>query len=138
MKRTILAATLIVMSASPAMAAQQWKHLGSDGAKNHYYYNPRTFKASKKDIVGAWVRKEYNVDPDVMAREKLTPEMYKGSRTVTALEQFNCGKKKMRIMVGKEIEGFDDKDLEETGWLKVAPGSLDESLMNALCREGKK
>jgi hypothetical protein len=44
-------------------------------------------------------------------------------------------RKKMTV-VGKHYEGRDDNDVQKTGWTAIQPGSVDEGLLTALCKEG--
>lgn len=132
MKRTLVLLSLSVLSAPPAFAAQ-WKHLGSDGKSTHYFYNPKTFSV-KSNVASAWTKKELNVDPAVMAKNNLLPNEYKGSKSIVAFEEFNCTDRKKRTMVGKIYEAKTEGDVERTDWTVIEPGSVDEGLLNALCK----
>ena len=133
--------TLLLLSLSfalvPGAFAAEWKHLGTDGKSTHYFYKPKTFTISKDRIASAWTKREYKVDLDVMARNKLSPAEYKGSRSVIAFEEYNCTEKKKRTILGKTYEGSNDADLGRTDWTGIEPGSVDEGLLSALCGEGK-
>jgi hypothetical protein len=136
MKKITLLTALLVMSTSTAMA-HQWKQLGSDGKTSYYFYNPKTYSL-KDNIAGSWIKKEFNVDTAAMVKDKIEPDKYAGNKSIVAFEEYDCAKKMKRTLVGKEFDKGDENDLVRTNWLEIAPGSLDESLLNALCKEVKK
>ncbi|NTV47955.1 MAG: hypothetical protein HGB11_15870 [Chlorobiales bacterium] len=136
MKKTSLLAALLIMTASSAMA-QQWKHLGDYDASTRFFYNPKTLSVSTGSIVTAWTRIEYNVDSAAMTKEKISPDMSKGTKTVAAYEEFDCVNKKKRIITGMSIEKVKKADLDKTDWLEVVKGSVDEKLLISICREIK-
>ena len=133
MKKTSLLAALIIMTASSAMA-QQWKYLGDYNGSTIYFYNPKTY--SLKDyIAGSWIKKEFNVDTAAMLKNNIVPDMYVGNKSTVTFEEYDCAKRMMRTQVGKEYYKKDEHDIKRTGWLEIAPKSLDESLFNALCKD---
>ncbi|NTV50406.1 MAG: hypothetical protein HGB32_05800 [Geobacteraceae bacterium] len=136
MKKTSLLAALFIMTASSAMA-QQWKHLGNDEVSTSYFYNPKTFSVSADSIISTWTKVEYNVDRAAMAKEKVSPDMYKGTKAVAAYEEFDCVKKKKRTITGMSIEKIKKVDLDKTDWIEVAKGSVDEKLLGLICLEKK-
>lgn len=133
--------TLLLLSLSfalvPGAFASEWQHLGTDAKSTHYFYKPKTFAVSKDKIASAWTKKEYNVDLDVMDRNKLSPDEYKGSRSVSAFEEYSCTEKKKRTIIGKAYEGSQESDLVRTDWTGIEPGSIEEGLLSALCGESK-
>lgn len=135
MTKTVLLATIMLMFVSNAFAVD-WKHLGSDGKGNHYFYKPKTYSMSNKKIVSSWTKIEYNVDDAGLMQKKVAPDDYTGTASTVVFEQFNCVDKKKMTIVGKHYEGRDDNDVPKTGWTAVQPGSIDEGLLTALCKEG--
>jgi hypothetical protein len=135
-KKTTILAALLIMTASPAMA-QPWKHLGTDSGSTSYFFNPKTFSASKDNIITTWTKKEFNVDTAALAKAKVSPDMFKGTKSIAAYEEFDCSKKKKRTLTGMSFENGKSTDLKKTNWLEVVPGSLDGNLINALCQELK-
>ncbi len=69
-------------------------------------------------------------------QKKVTPDEYTGSSSTVVFEQFNCVDRKKMTVVGKHYEGKDDNDVKRTGWTAIQPGSIDEGLLTALCKEG--
>lgn len=136
MKRTSLLAALFILTASSAMA-QQWKYLGDYDVSTRCFYNPKTLTASAGSVVTAWTKIEYNVDTAAMAKEKISPDMSKGTKTVAAYEEFDCVNKKKRTITGMSIEKVKKVDLDKTDWLEVVKGSVDEKLLVLICREIK-
>jgi len=132
MKKALVLTILLVMSASTAMA-HEWKQLGSDGATSYYFYNPKTY-SRKDNVAGTWIKKEFNVDAAAMLRDKVALDEYAGNKSIVAYEEYDCVKKMKRTLVGKEFDKGEEHDLERTKWLEIAPGSLDEGLMNAICK----
>ena len=133
-KRALLLLTLSV-TLVPNAFAMQWKHLGSDENKTHYFFKPKTYSLKNK-VASAWTKKEYNVDVNLMTLRKIQADEYKGNKSVVAYEEFNCTEKKKRTVVGKTYEKNDDTDIGKTNWTPVQPGSIDEGLLTALCNEG--
>ena len=133
-KKTVLLATMTLMFVSNAFA-EDWTHLGSDGQGNHYFYKPKTYAMSKDKIASSWTKIEHNVDVAGMMQKKVAPDEYKGRSTVIAYEQYNCIDRKKMTLVGKHFEGRDDNDVARTDWTAIQPGSVDEGLLTALCKE---
>lgn len=133
MKKTTIMAALLIISASPALA-QQWKHLGTHGASTSYFFKPKTLSVSKDNVVSSWTKKEFYLDAAAMTRERLTPDQLTGSKSVVAYEEFDCSKNTRRTLTGITKENGRRTDNEKTGWQEVVRGSLDESLLNSLCR----
>lgn len=136
MKKASLLATLIIMTASSAMA-EPWSHLGDHDGSTKYFYNPKTYSL-KDNIAGSWIKKEFNVDTAAMLKNKIAPDKQVGTRSIISFEEFDCAKKMKRVQVGKEYDKGDNHDIARTDWLKIVPGSLDEGLLNAFCNELKK
>lgn len=134
-KKTVLLATMTIMFVSNAFAVD-WKHLGSDGKGNHYFYKPKTYSKSNDKIASSWTKIEYNVDVEGLMQKKVTPDEYTGSSSTVVFEQFNCIDRKKMTVVGKHYEGRDDNDVKRTGWTAIQQGSIDEGLLTALCKEG--
>jgi hypothetical protein len=133
-KNTVLLATMTLMFVSNAFAVD-WIHLGSDRKGNHYFYKPKTYAMSNKKIASSWTKIEFNVDVAGLMQQKVTPDEYTGSTSTVVYEQYNCIDRKKMIVVGKHYEGRDDNDVK-TGWTAIQPGSIEESLLTALCKEG--
>jgi hypothetical protein len=136
-KRAVLLSVLSVSLVPNAFAVGVgWKHLGSDKNNTHYFYKPKTYHV-KDNIVRSWTKKEYNVDINAMMQKKIEPDDYTGTKSVVVFEEFNCGEKKKRTIIGKVYEGKDDSDVSRTDWAVVQPGSVDEGLLTALCTKDK-
>ncbi len=69
-KKTVLLATMTLMFVSNVFA-MDWKHLGSDGKGNHYFYKPKTYTMSKDKIAISWTKIEYNVDAAGLMQKKV-------------------------------------------------------------------
>jgi hypothetical protein len=135
MKKTVLLATVTLMFVSNAFAID-WKHLGSDGKGNHYFFKPKTYAMSKDKIASSWTKVEYKVDVAGLMQKKVTPDEYTGSSSTVVYEKYNCIDRKKMTIVGKHYDGKDDNDVAKTGWTAVQPGSIDEGLLTALCKDG--
>ncbi len=135
MRKTVLLVTMMLMFVSNAFA-MDWIHLGSDGKGNHYFYKPKTFSMSKDKIASSWTKIEYNVDVEGLKQQKVTPDEFTGITSTVVYEQYNCVDRKKMTVVGKHYEGRDDNDIARTGWTAIQPGSIDEGLLAALCKEG--
>jgi hypothetical protein len=134
-KKTVLLASVTLVIVSNAFAAD-WRHLGSDGKGNHYFYKPKTYSMFNAKIASSWTKIEFNVDEAQLKLKKVAPDDYKGATSTVVFEQFNCAEKKKMVVIGKHYEGRDDNDVPKTGWIAVQPGSIDEGLLTALCKEG--
>ncbi len=135
MKKTVLLVTMTLVFVSNAFAVD-WKHLGSDGKSTHYFYKPKTYAMSKGKIASSWTKKEYNVDVSALTQKNVPPDDYTGSKSTVVFEEFNCIEKKKRTIIGKVYEGRDQSDVARTDWTAIQPGSIDEGLLTALCKEG--
>jgi len=135
MWKTVLLVTMMLMFVSNVFA-MDWIHLGSDGKGNHYFYKPKTYAVSKDKIASSWTKVEYNVDVAGLMQKKVTPDEYTGSSSTVVYEKYNCIDRKKMTVVGKHYEGRDDNDVARTGWTAILPGSIDEGLLTALCKEG--
>lgn len=133
MKKTSIMAALLIISASPALA-QQWKHLGTHGASTSYFFKPKTLSVSKDKVVATWTKKEFHVDAAAMTKEGLAPDQFTGTKSLVAYEEFDCSQSTKRTLTGITKENGRKTDSAKTGWQEVAGGSLDESLLNSLCR----
>lgn len=134
MKKAMLLGMLTLTLASPVFAAD-WKHLGSDGKGNHYFYKPKTYAISKDNIISSWTKVEHKVDEAGMAQKKTALDDYVGDSTTIVYEQFKCADRKKMTVIGKHYHGIDENDMHKTGWLAVQKGSTDEGLLTALCSE---
>lgn len=135
-KKWMTMASIVVISASPA-SAHQWKHLGTHGAAAYYYYNPKTLSVSKDHIVKTWTKREVDVDPAAMSKEKLDVNKYKGSSSLVAYEEYDCARKSKRAITGTSYDNGKgtSQDLEPTPWQQVVGGTLEGELFEAVCRK---
>jgi len=136
-KYYIVAASLL-LSASPALA-QQWQHLGSYGPSSFYFMNPKTLSVTAEKTVKSWTKREIDVDAAAMAKAKLMPDQYKGSTSVVAYNEFDCGKRQKRTLAGMSYDNArrESKDLDRTDWQPVERGTLEANLLEAVCRAAK-
>jgi hypothetical protein len=135
--RILTVATMVTLTATGAHAARQWQHLGSDDSNSHVMYDKKTTKRSG-DIVSGWISKQYNVDEKAMKEKSLPITKYYGATWTLAFYEFDCKQNKMRVLVGKEQLGSKKvEDIPRGDWQPLQPKSLDELLLNAICKEVK-
>ena len=135
--RTITTITLVTLTATSAQAARKWQHLGSDGKNNHFLYDKKTTKRSG-DIVSGWISKQYNVDEAAMKEKNLPLNQYHGKTWTLAFYEFDCKQNLMRAMVGKEnVSGKGLDEIVRESFHPVEPKSLDDALLQAICKEVK-
>ncbi len=139
MKKTALLSVLILMTAASTALAAPWKQLGTDGKHNYYFYKPKTLQVSKDNIISTWTKKEYGVNPAELAK-KSSDYSNLGAKTIATFEEYNCAEKTKRTITGQIYEVGKERfdDVTRTDWAVVKPGTMDEDLLNALCKEVKK
>ena len=144
----VAVAILIIFGFLSEVKGADWVYYGDDSDGNKYFYDRSSIRNVSEGIVEVWDKKVFTKKgrlEEIKIRQKrnLPTEGFDSWREERLLQVINCVHKKVSIaqyidyaIDGRILKSGSNKDI--TIWGNIAPGSVNEALMEEVCKKAKK
>ena len=129
----------LIISYNVEVWGADWKAYGASEIMGVYYYDASSITHPSKNIVRVWDKIVFSERGVIDAAKKLG-ERYKNTSFAISLTEFECIKKKTRILKcvfyskDERIILPSSEQPSKTEWDFIIPGTMADTLHNAVCK----
>jgi hypothetical protein len=143
----VIVCTIILFNGVTNIAmGADWVPYASDSTDNEYFYDKSSIRAVSKEVIKVWSKRVYSNNGRTKFIQNyidlgLPTNEYKFLQETKNLFYFNCNESKYKLTaaIHNSIDGnvLDSLQNDSQPWREVAPESITESLLKAVCPKKK-